>query len=145
MWLSQVSYSDDLADALELPEAKSGFTTSGGIGELILLIFIFVLIIAACYYVTKFIGGKQLTQMKHSNFTVLDTYRITQNKFLQLIRMGKQYVVIAVTKDTVSVIAHLTEEEVIKPENKPNEAASFKHILSDMVHKKKSDEKVDMK
>lgn len=145
MWFSLINFSGDIADELELPQKTSGFSTSGGIGELIVLIIIFVLIIIACYYATKFIGGKQLKQMKHSNFTVLDTYRITQNKFLQLVRMGNQYVVIAVTKDSVLVITHLTEEEVIKPDNKTNEVASFKHILSDIVHKKKSEEKVDMK
>jgi flagellar protein FliO/FliZ len=145
MWLRLVNYSD-LPPNLDLKDDNpTTFPSSGGIGELILLILIFVLIIAACYFVTKFIGGKQLNQMKNSNFTVLDTYRITQNKFLQLVRMGNQYVVIAVTKDKVSVIAHLTEEEVIKPEHKPNEMTSFSHVFSNIVNKKKSEEKVDMK
>jgi hypothetical protein len=43
------------------------------------------------------------------------------------------------------VIARLTEEEVIKPEQKPNEMTSFSHVFSNIVNKKKSEEKVDMK
>lgn len=119
------------------------FQSTGNIGELIVLFIIFILIIVACYYVTRFIGGKQLKQMKNSNFTVLDTYRITQNKFLQLVRMGNQYVVIAVTKDNISVIARLTEEEVIKPEDKSPQEVSFKHILTKIINKNK-EEKVDI-
>jgi flagellar protein FliO/FliZ len=142
MILSQLQNPVNAQDSkVELP----AFESSGNIGELIFLVIIFVLIIAACYYVTRFIGGKQLKQMKNSNFTVLDTYRVTQNKFLQLVRMGNQYVVIAVTKDNLTVIAQLSEEEIIKPEDKSTQVTSFKHVLSDFINKKKSEEKVDIK
>jgi flagellar protein FliO/FliZ len=143
MILSQLLDTDKLD--LEPKDEIPAFEASGNVGELIFLVIIFVLIIAACYYVTKFIGGKQLKQMKNSNFTVLDTYRVTQNKFLQLVRMGNQYVVIAVTKDNLTVIAQLSEEEIIKNEDKSTQVTSFKHVLSDFINKKKSEEKVDTK
>ena len=144
MKLSQLNFADD--PDLGLKDKITPFQPSGGgVGELIVLIIIFLLIIASCYYVTKFIGGKQLKQMKHSNFTVLDTYRVTQNKFLQLVRMGNQYVVIAVTKDTISVIAHLSEDEIIKPDTNSMQDVNFKHLLSNLMNKKNSEEKVDMK
>lgn len=141
MNLSQLIFAGE--SELGLKDEVPVFRSSGNIGELIVLIIIFILIIVACYYVTRFLGGKQLKQMKNSNFTVIDTYRVTQNKFLQLVRMGNQYIVIAVTKDSITVIANLSEEEVVKPEDKSQEV-NFKNILTNLMNKKK-EEKVDIK
>lgn len=115
--------------------------SSGGVGELIILIIIFILIVVACYYVTRFVGGKQLKQLKNSNFTVIDTYRVTTNKFLQLVKMGEKYVVIAVTKDHITVITELSKEEILLPKDSSTKDVSFKNVLVEMINKKKNDGK----
>ena len=42
---------------------------------------------------------------------VLETIRIANGKFLQLVKAGEQYFVIAVGKDEVTKIAELTEDK----------------------------------
>lgn len=128
-------------DSLELKTEAPVFNSAGSISELILLIIVFILIILACYYVTKFIGNKQLKQMNNSNFTVIDTYRVTANKFLQLVKMGEKYVVIAVTKDNIRVVTELSEEEVIIHEPSEMKQGSFKDIFTELVNKKKNNRK----
>ena len=80
--------------------------------ELFGLILVFVIVLVVCYYTTKFVAGRQLVQKKMGNFELVETYAIAQNKYLQLIRMGNKYVVIAVAKDSISFVTELSESEV---------------------------------
>ncbi len=87
----------------------SGYTS--GL-ELLGLLLVFLLVVVACYFVTRFIGGKQLKQQRNSNFTVIETFRLAQNKFLQLVKIGSRYFVLAICKDTMTLVAELKEEEI---------------------------------
>jgi len=109
---------------------EGGLTTYGNIMQMIGLLFLFVLIIIACYFTTRFVAGRQLGQRaKISNFKPLDVYRISQNKYLQIVKIGSKYIVLAVCKDTVTVITELNEDEVILPSGSPA-GSSFKDIFS---------------
>ena len=50
--------------------------------------------------------------MSKGNLKVLETIRIANGKFLQLVKAGEQYFVIAVGKDEVTKIAELTEDQL---------------------------------
>lgn len=76
----------------------------------LLIIFVFVLVIT--YFVTKWIGGYQKTQMSGREFQVIDTIRIAGGKFVQILKLGEVYLVIAVGKDEVTMLAKLTEDEI---------------------------------
>ena len=80
--------------------------------KLLALIVVFILIIAACYLTTRFVGSQQLGQLKNSNFKVVDTFKPAPNKFLQIIKVGERYFLIAVSKDNISYIAELAEDEI---------------------------------
>ena len=108
--------------------------------ELLGLILIFVIVLVVCYYTTRFVAGRQLVQKKMGNFEVVETFAIAQNKYLQLIRMGNKYVVLAIAKDSISYVTELDENEVCQIQN--NAAVSgknFKEILSGFT--KKAEEK----
>lgn len=105
--------------------------------ELLGLILIFVIVLVVCYYTTKFVAGRQLVQKKMGNFEVVETFAIAQNKYLQLIRMGNKYVVISVSKDSISFITELDEAEVCQIQNNASiSGKSFKEILSGFSKKK---------
>ena len=53
----------------------------------VLIIFVFVLIIT--YFTTKWVGGFQKIQMSKGNLKVLETIRIANGKFLQLVKAGE--------------------------------------------------------
>ncbi len=76
-----------------------------------------------------------------SNFAVMDTLRISQNKYLQIVKTGKKYIVIAVCKDTVSVLTELKEEELLYIKNSESESPDFKEILMKTFKKNDSYEK----
>ena len=67
--------------------------------------------------------------MKKSNFQVIDSYRVTPNKALQIVKIGNKYVVVAIGKDNINFITELDEAEVIIRESHQGEKQSFKQIL----------------
>ena len=76
----------------------------------VLVIFVFVLIIT--YFTTRWIGGFQRQKLSGHSFQVLDTVRIANNKFAQILKLGDTYLVIAVGKDEITMLAKLTEDEI---------------------------------
>ncbi len=105
------------------------FSTYDSVWQLVGLVALLIIILVAAYYTSKFIGGIKLGQMKKSNFQVIDTYRVTPNKALQIIKVGNKYVVIAIGKDDIHLITELDESEVMLRESYQGEKQSFKQIL----------------
>ncbi|MCR5655607.1 MAG: flagellar biosynthetic protein FliO [Lachnospiraceae bacterium] len=93
-------------------------TNTGGINSvarLLTVFVIFLLVLGLTYLTTRFIGGYQKGKLTTANFEVIDTFRLNQSKYLQIIRAGEKYLVIAVCKDTVTVLCELDESEVVRP------------------------------
>lgn len=76
----------------------------------VLVIFVFVLLIT--YLTTKWIGGYQKAQMSGHEFHVIDTARLAGGRYAQILKIGDVYLVIAVGKDEVTMLAKLTEDEI---------------------------------
>ena len=109
--------------------------------ELLGIILIFVLVLVVCYYTTKFVAGRQLVQKKIGNFEIIETFPLSQNKYLQLIRLGNKYVVISVAKDTISYVTEIDESEVCRISKTTSVSGkSFKEILSGFSQKAETKE-----
>ncbi len=95
----------------------------------VLLIFCFVL--AMTYFVSKWIGGYQKGSMLNKNLRVVESIKIGTNKFICLVKAGEIYLVVAVGKDEVTMLAQLTEEQLSEDSvsdtgNSPLSAGSLK-------------------
>ncbi|NBH82040.1 hypothetical protein D7X88_08395 [bacterium C-53] len=95
----------------------------------VLLIFIFVL--AVTYITTRFIGNYQKAQIFNRNIEVIETFRVTTNKYLQIVRTADKYLVIAVCKDTITMLTELSEDSIEKLPDKGmlSETESFQAIM----------------
>lgn len=51
--------------------------------------------------------------MQNKNIQVVETFRVSNNKFIQIIQVGKKYLVISVCKDVVNILTELTEEDLL--------------------------------
>ena len=104
----------------------------------VLLIFLFVLVIT--YVVTRWIAQYQQGIVANKNIQVIETFRINNNKFIQIIQVGKKYLAVSVCKDTINVLTELTEERLVwKPseeeKNKINVNQNFQEILDNLKKK----------
>ena len=110
----------------------AGSSRGKNILELIMLLGIFVLVLVACVLTTRFVAGHQMQRGRNSNFKPIETHQIAQNRYLHLVQIGTRYFVVSVTKENISFIAELKEEEIaVKPEQ-PGKQRSFKEILSEL-------------
>lgn len=77
----------------------------------VLLIFLFV--VAITYFTTRYIAGYQKNLIRTGNMELVESLRISNNKYLQIVKTGNKYLVIAVCKDTVTFLTELEESELI--------------------------------
>ena len=103
-------------------------STLESLAQLVTLIVIFALVLAITYFATRWVGGIQKEKMIGSNVKVLETMRISNSKYIQILKIGNKCFAIAVCKDTVT---YLNEEELIYRENSTGgiHVDNFKAIL----------------
>lgn len=107
------------------------FLVAGSNGlELLGIIFIFILILVASYYTTKWISKSDLVNRSAKNITVLETYRISQGNVIQIVRTGKKYIVIGVSKDRIEMLTELSEDEYEEQISVTNQEMKFQDVLS---------------
>ena len=104
----------------------------------ILLVFLFVL--ALTYVATKWIAGYQQGIVANKNIRVIETFRVSSNKFIQIIQVGEKYLAISVCKDTINILTELTEEQLtwmpsMEEKTRSNTSESFQEILNNLKKK----------
>lgn len=80
--------------------------------QLITLVIIFALVLAMTYFATRFVGNYKKEKMAGSNISVLETFRLSNSKYIQIIKMGSKYLAIAICKDSVTVLCELQESDL---------------------------------
>lgn len=104
--------------------------------QLIGLVFLLLIILVAAYFTSRFVGNMKLGQLKNSNFKVVDAYRISPNKMLQIVKIANKYVVIAIGKDTIEYITEVDEAEVYIKDPQDGEKLSFKQVFEKLKNNK---------
>lgn len=67
--------------------------------------------------------------MYSRNLEVVETFKLAANKYIQIVRAGEKYLVLAIGKDSVTMLTELDREEMIFPESGSDTGFSFKEIL----------------
>ncbi|MBQ9989721.1 MAG: flagellar biosynthetic protein FliO [Lachnospiraceae bacterium] len=93
----------------------------------VLLLFVFVLGIT--YLTTRYIAGYQKSMVRSGNMELLESLRISNNKYLQIVRVGERYLIMAVCKDTVTLLAQMKEDELVILEEGKAVSLDFKGLL----------------
>lgn len=107
--------------------------------QLISVIAIFIVVLLITYFATRWVANVQKTKMNGSNIKVLETLRISNTKYLQIVKIGSKCFAIAVCKDTVTYLGDLQEEDLVFNQvSAESQSESFKAIL-DKFKKDKPD------
>ena len=106
-------------------------------------LFLMVLVVLMCYYTTKFIAKYQKRVTRNGNIEVIEAKAVGPNKSIEIVRVGKVYYALAVSKDNVSLIDKLDEGQIdlnssLCDENQTNELSeNFGKILEKIKHSKR--------
>lgn len=102
------------------------------------VVFLFLLVLFLTYFVTKWIAGYQKSKTVGTNIEIVETYRISGTKYVQILRIGERYVAVAVCKDTVTKLTDMAADEIHSQEPLEKSNKSFQEVL-DLIKKKKTD------
>ena len=106
----------------------SVYSSKDNILQLLGLLFVFILVLFAAWYVSRLIGNKAMGGFGNRNINVIESFRLDNNKAIQIIRIADKYLAIGISKDNISVLAQLNEEDIIVPSKDENNM-NFKDIL----------------
>lgn len=107
----------------------------------VLLLFVFVLAVTA--FVTRWIGRYQRNSSSAgTNMELVEALRLSNNKYVQIVRIGRKYLALAVCKDTVTMLSEIPEEELNFPEGSSGSALGFRDVLA-KIQKERILEKED--
>lgn len=110
--------------------------------QVLSLFIILVGILFATYYVTKWIAKSGSIQNQAKNIKVIETFKIAPNKYIQIIRLGNRYYSIAVTKEQVTFLTALEEEQLdFSVSEKNGKAMSFKELFASFSKSDKRENK----
>lgn len=96
----------------------------------VLLLFVFVLAITC--FTTRWIARYQKVKSDANNLEVIETCRITSNKYLQIVRAGTKYVLIAIGRDEVHMLTELSEEELMLITDDGQQQMDFSKVFAKM-------------
>ena len=110
--------------------ALNSTTGMNGVAQFVTVLLIFVGVLFLTYFSTRWIASYQKGRMYSSNISVVETFKISANKFIQIVRIGERYFAIAVGKDEVTLLGELKEDELTLQEvMQLTPAEEFRNIL----------------
>lgn len=112
---------------------------SDSYAQFIAVLIVFVLVLGVTALTTKWIANYQKQQSANCNIEVIETTRIANNKYIQIVRVGDTYMVIAVCKDTVTMLGEVTREQ-LKDLEHVHKNVNFKELLERAAKKDSSNE-----
>ena len=105
--------------------------------QFVTMLLVFVIVLAATYFFTKWMAGYQKEKTSTGNIEILETARISTTKYIQIVRVGQRYFAIAVGKDEVTFLGDISKEDLVFKEDGPEDTLSFKDILEKIKGEKK--------
>lgn len=97
--------------------------------QFITVLLIFLIVLAVTYFVTRFIGNYQKTAGSSGNIELIESARISPSVYVQIVRIGKKYVALSVSKDSSSFICDIPKEDLVFNDDGTLSGLKFDAIL----------------
>lgn len=107
-----------------------------GVIQLVVVLIMFLFVLGLSYLAARLAGNFQSNIQSRNNVKIIETIRIGNNKYIQIVKIGSRYAAIGVGKDDITFLTELEEEELNLDALGKNTKGSFKDILSQLQKKK---------
>lgn len=104
---------------------------SNSYAQFITVLVVFVAVLGVTAWVTRFIANYQKQQAVDCNIQLIEATRISNNKYIQIVRVGETYMALAVCKDTVTMLGEIPAEQIKEPPE--YKGGQFKELLEKAV------------
>ena len=113
-------------------------TTSDGMSsylQFITVLIIFVFVLAITLWTTRWIAGYQKNKSLNANMELIESFRLTNNKYIQIIRIGQKYLAVAIGKDSVTMLTEIPEDQLVLSDSAQTSMPNFKELLQKVQQK----------
>ena len=98
--------------------------------QLVILILVFILVVVLAYFAARIAGKYQSNFInKKSNIKIIETYRVTNNKFIQVVKIGDKYAALGIGKEEISFLMELNGESIKEQEPTVIPNVDFKQFI----------------
>ncbi len=101
--------------------------------QFITVLVMFVLVLGVTALTMRWMANYQKQQGESGNVQVIETSRLANNKYIQIVRIGEKYMAIAVCKDTVTMLGEIPKEQLKAAGTA--QGFSFRQFLDKAVNK----------
>ncbi len=115
-------------------------TRTSSFAQFLIVLLLFFVVILLTYGTLRIIGRIQKGQSAGSNIEVIETRAVANGKYLEIVRAGKRYFLIAVGKDEIHTVSELSEEEIEMRSPGETDSLSFASVFDRIKNIKNKDE-----
>lgn len=109
-----------------------GTSTLASLFKLIALFIVFILILVASYYATKWYAKSGMLNNRSQNIQMIESFSMSPGKQICILRLGEKYIAVAVCKEQIVYLTELPEEQLSL--ELPNaENGDFKEVFGKML------------
>lgn len=110
-----------------------------GIGQIFLLLMSLGFVIALAIIATRFVASSRLKSYNR-NIKVIESVGVGFQNSLWLVQVGKKIVLVGISKDRITFLQNIDEEDIdLEPLAEPS-GSSFKNFFDIYIKKNKGDE-----
>lgn len=119
----------------------ANFSALSSFFKLIGLLILLIVLLFAASFVSKWYAEAMSGKKYAGNIKIIETYPIGQGKMIQIIQVGKKYIALVQTKDSVVFLTELTQEDLLikEPVQMPRTEGFSEMFQEILKHKKKLD------
>jgi flagellar protein FliO/FliZ len=111
-----------------------GMSTLASFFKLVMLLIVFILILIASYYSTKWYAKSGRIANKSPNIQILETFPLGPGRQICIIQLADKCVAVALGKDQVTFLTELDPEQLAEPTTV--EKGSFQEIFGEQLKQK---------
>ena len=112
------------------------FSAAAGIFRFIILFIIFIAVLVAAFYFTKWYANSGLFKKGNGNIKIIESYQLAPGKILYIVKIGSKFVSIMTSKDNIVKLTELSGDEIELQETELNNT-SFKDVMGQMINNRK--------
>lgn len=109
-----------------------GMSTLASFFKLILLFIVFILILVASYYFTKWYAKSGLIKNQSHNIQLVESFPMGPGKQICILHIGEKYVAVAVCKERITYLTEVDGEQLSFTTPEVSDS-SFQEIFGNMV------------
>lgn len=115
------------------------FSAAADIFKFFSLFIVFIAVIVAAYYFTKWYAKSGFIKKGSNNIEIMETFQMSPGKIVYILRIGQRYVSVVTSKDNIVKLMEFSEDELNFQKAELVKETSFKEVMGQMLKNKKED------